>query len=71
MGTDAWWNKRARDNIHFNDTIVAKGMFQTTGGAENFLQFVKDELFLIVNKYYRTNKDSTAIVGISFGAMLS
>jgi hypothetical protein len=70
-GTDIWWEKRARDYTHCNDTVTAKGWFKNTGGAENFLKFVKNELFSAINKNYRTNQDSTAIIGISFGGMLS
>lgn len=71
QGMDAWWNKRARDYTHCGDTIVAKGWFPITGEADNFLKFVKNELFLIVNKNYSTIIDSTAIVGLSFGGLLS
>ena len=70
-GTDIWWEKRARDYTHSNDTVSAKGWFQNTGGADNFLKFMNNELFPAINKNYRTNKDSTAIMGISFGGMLS
>jgi hypothetical protein len=70
-GTDIWWEKRARDYTHSNDTVSAKGWFESTGGADNFLKFMKNDLFPAINKNYRTNKDSTAIMGISFGGMLS
>jgi predicted alpha/beta superfamily hydrolase len=71
QGTDIWWEKRARDYTHCNDTISAKGWFKITGGADNFLKFVKNELIPTINKNYRTNQDSTAIMGLSFGGMLS
>jgi len=70
-GTDIWWEKRARDYTHSNDTVTAKGWFKSTGGADNFLKFMKNELFPAINKNYRTNKDSVTIMGISFGGMLS
>jgi len=70
-GTDIWWEKRARDYTHCNDTVTAKGWFKSTGGADNFLKFMKNELFPAINKNYRTNKDSVTIMGISFGGMLS
>ena len=70
-GTDIWWDKRARDYTHSNDTVTAKGWFKSTGGANNFLKFIKNELFPAINKNYRTNKDSVTIMGISFGGMLS
>lgn len=71
QGMDAWWSKRARDYTHCLDTIMAKGAFLNAGGAEIFLDFVSNELFPIINKNYKTNQDSTAIVGLSFGGMLS
>jgi predicted alpha/beta superfamily hydrolase len=71
QGMDAWWSKRARDYTHCLDTIMAKGEFLNAGGAENFLGFVNNELFPIINKNYKTNQDSTAIMGLSFGGMLS
>lgn len=71
QGMDAWWNKRARDYTHCADTIIFKGWFKQTGGAENFLKFIKNELFPVINKNYKTNQDSTAIMGISLGGMLN
>jgi predicted alpha/beta superfamily hydrolase len=71
QGMDDWWNKRARDYTHCSDTIVAKGMFKSTGGADNYIKFVKNEVFPIINKNFRTKPDSSAISGISFGGMLS
>jgi predicted alpha/beta superfamily hydrolase len=70
QGRDAWWQKRARDFSHCDDTINFKGWFKQTGGAENFLKFVKNELFPVINKNYKTNQDSVAIMGISLGGML-
>jgi uncharacterized protein len=70
QGTDEWWQKRARDYSHGNDTTLAKGWFKETGGADNFLKFIRNELFPAINKNYKTNQDSTAIVGLSFGATL-
>jgi hypothetical protein len=71
QGMDAWWQKRARDYSHCDDTIIFKGWFKQTGGAENFLKFVKNELFPVINKNYKTNQDSTAVMGISLGGMLN
>ena len=71
QGMDAWWQKRARDFSHCDDAIIFKGWFKQTGGAENFLKFVKNELFPVINKNYKTNQDSTAIMGISLGGMLN
>jgi predicted alpha/beta superfamily hydrolase len=68
--TDIWWEKRARDYIHCKDTVFDKA-FPTAGGADNFIKFVNNELFPIVSNKYRINQDSTAIMGLSFGGLLS
>jgi uncharacterized protein len=70
QGMDAWWNKRARDFTPSKDTIFGKD-FQNAGGADNFIKFIKNELFPLVCKSYRTNQDSSAISGLSFGGLLS
>ena len=68
-GTNIWWEKRARDYTQFKDTVYY--YYPNAGGADNFLSFVKNELFPIVNKNYRTNLDSNAIMGLSFGGLLT
>jgi predicted alpha/beta superfamily hydrolase len=68
-GTRTWWEKRARDYTQFKDTVYY--YYPNAGGADNFLSFVKNELFPVVNKNYRTNQDSNAIMGLSFGGLLS
>lgn len=70
-GTDEWWQRRARDYTHCDDTALAKGWFQETGGADNFIKFIRHELIPAINKNYKTIQDSTAIMGISFGGMLN
>lgn len=71
QGTDIWMQKRARDYTPGKDTLVAKEWFPTYDGADNFLKFIQNELFPVVNNNYRTNPDSSAIMGISFGGLLS
>jgi len=68
-GNSIWWEKRARDFTPFKDTVYY--YYPNAGGANNFLSFVKNELFPIVNKNYRTIQDSNVIMGLSFGALLS
>lgn len=68
-GTSIWWEKRARDYTQFKDTVYY--YYPNAGGADNFLSFIKNELFPVINKNYRTKQDSNAIMGISFGALLS
>lgn len=67
-GTNSWWEKRTRDFTQYKDT--AYYYYPNAGGAGNFLNFIKNELFPVVNKNYRTNPDSNAIMGLSFGALL-
>jgi predicted alpha/beta superfamily hydrolase len=69
QGMDAWWQKRARDYSHCADTINVKWV-KEAGGADNFLKFVKNELFPVINQNYKTNQDSIAIMGLSLGGML-
>ena len=70
QGMDAWWNNRARDFTPSMDTIFGKD-FLKAGGADNFVKFIKNELFPVINKTYRTIPDSSAISGLSFGGLLS
>jgi uncharacterized protein len=67
-GTNSWWEKRARDYTQYKDTVYY--YYPNAGGADNFLNFLKNELFPVVNKNYRTIQDSNAIMGLSFGALL-
>jgi predicted alpha/beta superfamily hydrolase len=67
-GTNSWWEKRARDYTQYKDTVYY--YYPNAGGADNFLNFIKNELFPVVNKNYRTIQDSNAIMGLSFGALL-
>jgi predicted alpha/beta superfamily hydrolase len=64
-----WWLKRARDYSHCADTINVKWV-KEAGGADNFLKFVKNELFPVINQNYKTNQDTIAIMGLSLGGML-
>ena len=68
-GTNIWWEKRTRDFTQFKDTVYY--YYPNAGGADNFLGFIKNELFPAVNKNYRTNPDSNTIMGLSFGGLLS
>ena len=68
-GTNTWWEKRTRDYTQFKDTVYY--YYPNAGGGDNFLSFIKNELFPVINKNYRTKQDSNAIIGLSFGALLS
>jgi predicted alpha/beta superfamily hydrolase len=67
-GTNIWWEKRARDYTQYKDTVYY--YYPNAGGADNFLRFMKNELFPVVNARYRTLQDSSAIMGLSFGGLL-
>ena len=71
QGIDIWIKNRSRDYTPSVDTFVVNGKFMETGGADNFLKFIQDELFPVVNKNYRTIPDSCAIIGLSLGGLLS
>ena len=68
-GTNIWWEKRTRDYTQFKDTVYY--YYPNAGGGDNFLSFIRNELFPVINKNYRTKQDSNAIMGLSFGALLS
>jgi predicted alpha/beta superfamily hydrolase len=68
-GTAAWWEKRARDYTQYKDTVYY--YYPNAGGAEDFLAFIKNELFPAINNKYRISPDSTAFMGISFGGLLT
>ncbi len=71
QGTDAWWEKRERDYTHCSDTMLARGSAKYAGGAQNFLKFVKNELIPVVDRKFKTLHDSNALMGISYGGMLT
>jgi uncharacterized protein len=67
--TQVWWEKRARDFTQFEDTAYYE--YPNAGGADKFLGFIKNELFPVINKNYRTLDYANAITGLSFGGLLS
>jgi hypothetical protein len=69
QGFENWNIKRTRDLTPTNDTVWNQGWI--SGGADNFLKFIKYELFPVINKNYRTNPDSIAIGGHSLGGLLN
>jgi len=69
QGRDVWYKKRVRDLIPRVDTLIDKGYDDT--GINNFLKFIQFELFPVVDKNYRTNPDSNAILGGSYGGFFN
>lgn len=42
-----------------------------TGGAEQFLEFIEDELFPFIESKYRVDKDNYSLCGYSFGGLFA
>ena len=68
-GFENWQIKRTRDLTPTIDTIWNQGF--VSGGADNFIKFIKYELIPTINKNYRTIPDSNTIGGGSFGGLLN
>ncbi len=65
-----WWQKRSRD---YTPTKVSKnnwGKWPNSGGADNFLAFIDEELNPSLAKY-RINWKNKTIVGHSFGGVFA
>ena len=59
-------NNRGRD---YSPTAIAGS--PTSGGAENFLRFIRDELIPLIDSKYRTNPIDRTLSGASFGGLFS
>jgi uncharacterized protein len=71
QGVDAWWEKRERDYTHSTDSANARYSAKGTGGADNFLLFMKNELIPVINQKYKTLPGKNGLMGISYGGMLT
>lgn len=60
--------QRRRDLTGFTTVAKDKEIAKVVGGAENFRAFVKEELFVEVNKRYRTTSEKT-IIGESLAGL--
>ena len=77
--TDSWdkiQDLRARDLTPFSYTPVYSGSPQQgfslgTGGAPQFLRFIRDELTPIVDSKYATRPDDTSLLGHSLGGLFT
>lgn len=59
-------NNRGRD---YSPTAVAGS--PTSGGAENFFRFIRDELIPVIDSKYRTNPIDRTLSGASFAGLFS
>ncbi len=57
---------RARDYTPTND-----GRLKQSGGADNFLSFMKNELFPFIEKNYRADSSNRSIMGCSLGGLIT
>lgn len=71
QGWYEWAAKRTRDLSPDRDTGAFARQFKDLGWADKFIRFMKDELFPVVNKNYRTIPDSCAISGDSFSGLFN
>ncbi|MFH0761353.1 MAG: alpha/beta hydrolase-fold protein [Bacteroidota bacterium] len=71
QGFNTWATKRTRDLSPDRDTGAFARQFKDLGWADKFIRFMKDELFPVVNKNYRTIPDSCAISGGSFSGLFN
>jgi hypothetical protein len=61
---------RRRDFTYPTSVAADKKDFPTTGGSENFISFIENELQPYIQKNYKTNFSKT-IIGQSFGGLLA
>jgi hypothetical protein len=68
-----WISLRARDMTPTQDPehMRAVGSEGTSGNAEKFLRFMRNELMPYINSNYRTDPEDATIVGASFGGLFA
>jgi len=64
-----WWQKRSRDYTPTEDKAKNWGDWPLAGGADNFIDFLSDELNPKLREYRIDWSDKT-IIGVSFGGLL-
>jgi predicted alpha/beta superfamily hydrolase len=62
---------RTRDQTPTNVPDMDKVWGGPSGGAKNFLRFIRDELMPCINSNYRTDPTDSTIVGHSFGGLFA
>lgn len=66
-----WWQKRSRDYTTCQDETDLWGKWELTGGGENFIKFIENELLPYINIRYNLKSSNRTIVGLSFGGLIS
>lgn len=68
---ETWWMNRSRDYIPTSDTVSEFGKgWPKAGGADRFLAFIQNDLKPVIENKYSINKESSGIIGFSFGGLL-
>jgi predicted alpha/beta superfamily hydrolase len=62
---------RTRDQTPTNNPDIDKLWGGPSGGAKNFLRFIRDELMPCINSNYRTDPTDSTIVGHSLGGLFA
>jgi predicted alpha/beta superfamily hydrolase len=62
---------RTRDQTPTNVPDIDEVWGGPSGGAKNFLRFIRDELMPCINSNYRTDPTDSTIVGHSFGGLFA
>ena len=78
VGNEEDWNRQRNMDFtpsKYNGKLVVNfGKIQlhesTTGGADSFLTFLKDEVFTMVESEYKISKSKRGILGHSYGGLL-
>lgn len=66
--TDSWWRKRSRDLTPSLDSVGPYGEWPRSGGADQFREFIRTELFPFIENTYRAS-GVRGVVGLSFGGL--
>ena len=83
-GLEDWGAWRNRDLLPTNDSVVDKNwerylnrlsgrndIVSKSGGAQNFLEFIRNELIPYIELNYRVKQNDRALIGYSFGGVFT
>ena len=69
---DTWWINRSRDFLPTLDTLSEFGKnWPKAGGADNFLNFIQEDLKPEMEKKFNIDTTNVGIIGFSFGGTLA
>ena len=67
-----WFSARAKDFSPTNDPAAPYGLDALpSGGANDFLAFIRDDLKPFINSNYRANPEDSTVYGASFGGLFA